>query len=118
VGVADVRDLRGVIEREEAEIGLLITMREPTQPMRSEAAAAGFYRSGSEGVGTWGDHPHIQLLTVAELLDGRRIDMPSPSGSLIFRRGPRVERRRPTTEPLFRNLSTPPKLEEMFQAAP
>ncbi|HEX6752703.1 MAG TPA: DNA methyltransferase [Solirubrobacterales bacterium] len=115
--VADVRDLRGVIEREEAEIGLLITMREPTQPMRSEAAAAGFYRSGSEGVASWGDHPHIQLLTVAELLGGRRIDMPSPTGNLIFRRAPRVERRRPTTEPLFRNLSVPPKLEEMFQPA-
>lgn len=117
-GVAHVRDLRGVIEREEAEIGLLITMREPTQPMRAEAAAAGFYRSGSEGVGTWGDHPRMQLLTVAELLDGRRIDMPRPvGGNLTFRRAPRVERRRPTTEPLFRNLSVPPKLEEMFQPA-
>jgi hypothetical protein len=49
VSVADVRDLRGVIEREEAEIGLLISLREPTQPMRAEAAAAGFYRSGLRG---------------------------------------------------------------------
>jgi DNA modification methylase len=115
VTVADVRDLRGVIEREEAEIGLLISLREPTQPMRAEAAAAGLYRSGSEGVGTWGEHPRMQLLTVAELLDGRRIDMPPPSGNLTFRRAPRVGRRRPTTKPLFRNVSTPPKLEEMFQ---
>lgn len=115
-GVADLRDLRGVIEREEAEIGLLISMREPTQPMRAEAAAAGFYRSGSEGVGSWGKHPRLQLLTVAELLDGRRIDMPPLSGNLTFRRAPRVERRRPTTQPLFRNVSTPPKLEEMFQS--
>jgi site-specific DNA-methyltransferase (adenine-specific) len=117
VGVGDVRDLRGVIEREEAEIGLLISMREPTQPMRAEAAAAGFYRSGSEGVGSWGKHPRLQLLTVAELLDGRRIDMPPLSGNLTFRRAPKVERRRPTTEPLFRNVSVPPKLEEMFQPA-
>ena len=29
------RDLRGVIERENAEIGVLITLQEPTQPMRS-----------------------------------------------------------------------------------
>jgi DNA modification methylase len=116
-GVRDVRDLRGVIEREDAEIGVLITMREPTQPMRTEAAGAGFYRSGSEGVGSWGEHPQIQLLTVDELLDGRRIDMPPLSGNLTFRRAPRVERRRPTTEPLFRNVATPPKLEEMFQSA-
>lgn len=49
--------LRGVIEREEAEIGVLITMREPTQPMRIEAADAGYYRSGSERVGSWGITP-------------------------------------------------------------
>jgi site-specific DNA-methyltransferase (adenine-specific) len=113
-GVAHVRDLRGVIEREEAEIGVLITMREPTQPMRAEATSAGFYRSGSEGVGTWGKHPRIQLLTVSELLDGKRIDMPPLSGSLTFRRAPKVERRQPTTEPLFRNVSTPPELKDMF----
>lgn len=115
VSVADVRDLRGVIEREEAEIGLLISLRDPTQPMRSEAAAAGFYRSGSEGVGTWGKHPRIQLLTVAELLDGRRVDMPPLSGNLTFRRAPRVERRRPMARPLFWNVSEPPNLQEMLQ---
>jgi DNA modification methylase len=116
-GVAHIRDLRGVIEREQAEIGLLITNREPTHPMRVEATAAGFYRSGSEGVGSWGKHPRIQILTIGELLDGRRIDMPPLSGNLTFRRAPRIERRRPTTQPLFRNVSVPPKLGEMFQAA-
>jgi DNA modification methylase len=117
VGVRDVRELRGVIEREEAEIGLLISMRESTTDMRTEAAAAGFYHSGAEGVGTWGKHHRMQLLTVGELLDGRRIDMPPLSGNLTFRRGPRVERRRPTTRPLFRNISSAPKLDEMFQSA-
>lgn len=118
-GVAHVRELRGVVEREEAELGLLITMREPTQAMRAEAAAAGFYRSGSEGVGTWGNHPRLQLLTVRELLDGKRIDMPPLSGNLTFRRSPRLERRRPTTEPLFRNLSKPPReLSKIFKAPP
>jgi DNA modification methylase len=115
--VRDVRDLRGVIEREDAEIGLLLTMNKPTQPMRTEAVAAGFYDSGGEGVGTWGKHPRIQILTVEELLGGKRIDMPPLSGNLTFRRAPRVERRRPMTKPLFRNLSTAPKLEEMFQPA-
>lgn len=114
VGVGDVRDLRGVIEREESEMGLLITLRPPTQPMRTEATAAGFYRSGSEGVGSWGKHPRIQILTVGELLDGRRLDMPPPSGNLTFRRGPQVERRRPTTEPLFRNLPGGTETSEVF----
>jgi site-specific DNA-methyltransferase (adenine-specific) len=101
VGVRHVRDLRGVIEREEAEIGVLVSMQEPTRPMRSEAAAAGHYLSGSEGVGTWGNHPRIQLLTIQELLDGKQIDKPPSVGSLSFKRAPRTERRRPITEPLF-----------------
>jgi len=114
VGVRDVRELRGVLERDEAEIGALISMKAPTKAMRQEAAAAGFYRSGSEGVGSWGKHPKIQLLTVEELLDGRRIDMPPLAGSLTFRRAPALDRRRPTTEPLFRNLAAPPELEKAF----
>jgi len=32
INVAHVRDLRGVIEREKAAIGVLITMEEPTKP--------------------------------------------------------------------------------------
>ena len=40
----DVRDLRGVIEREKAEIGVLLTLEEPTKPMRAEAASAGCYK--------------------------------------------------------------------------
>ena len=41
VGVRDVRDLRGVVEREEAQIGVLICMEKPTKAMRTEAAGAG-----------------------------------------------------------------------------
>jgi DNA modification methylase len=71
VSVSHVRDLRGVIDREQAQIGVLISFNEPTQPMRTEAASAGFYSS------PWGQHPRLQLLTVAELLAGKRIDMPA-----------------------------------------
>jgi site-specific DNA-methyltransferase (adenine-specific) len=58
-GPNHVRDLRGVVERENAQIGVLISMQEPTQPRRSEAAEAGFYHSP-----TWADRPfpRIQLL--------------------------------------------------------
>jgi DNA modification methylase len=65
-----VRDLRGVIEREGAEIGVFICMETPTRDMRKEAASAGFYKS------PWGTHPRIQILTVEELLAGKRIDYP------------------------------------------
>lgn len=70
VSVSHLRDLRGVLEREQADIGVLISLEEPTAPMRKEAASAGFYTS------PWGKHPRLQLLTVDELLTGKGIDRP------------------------------------------
>lgn len=72
--VSHIRDLCHVVERENAEIGVLITMHPHTQPMRAEAADAGFYES------PWGKHPKIQLLTIGELLAGKRVDMPPATG--------------------------------------
>jgi hypothetical protein len=63
------RDLRGVIGREKAAIGVLITMEQPRQPMRSEAASGGFYQS-SRGKAC----PRLQLVTVADRLSGKRVD--------------------------------------------
>ncbi|MCX5970191.1 MAG: site-specific DNA-methyltransferase [Coprothermobacterota bacterium] len=69
---AHVRDLKGVLDREKAAIGVLISMQEPTAPMRMEAITAGFYESE-----VWGrKYPKMQLVTVAELLAGKGIDMP------------------------------------------
>lgn len=84
--VSHVRDLRGVIDREKAQIGVLLTMQDSTGPMRTEAASAGFYAS------PWGTkHPRLQILTVAELLDGRKIDMP-PTGDLrTFKKAPKAK---------------------------
>jgi site-specific DNA-methyltransferase (adenine-specific) len=82
-----VRDLRGVIEREKAEIGVLLSFEEPTAGMRSEAAEAGFYES------PWGKHPRIQLRTIRELLDGKGIDYPHVTGANVTLR--RAQRARP-----------------------
>ncbi|HZJ02765.1 MAG TPA: DNA methyltransferase, partial [Thermoleophilia bacterium] len=87
--VSHLRDLRGVIDREKAEIGVLITMQEPTRPMRQEAASADFY----ESPGWHSKHPRLQILTVQELLDGKGIDYPSTQGNVTFKRAQRVERR-------------------------
>ena len=70
--VAHIRDLKGVLEREKAAIGVLISMQEATSPMKTEAVTAGFYESA-----LWGrKYPRIQLFTVAELLAGKTIEMP------------------------------------------
>ena len=86
--VAHVRDLRGVVEREQAAIGVLITMQEPSQPMRAEVAGGGFYDSP----GWKTRHPRVQILTVGELLSGDRIDMP-PIGqvSVTFKKAPKAK---------------------------
>ena len=87
-GVAHVRDLRGVVEREKAAIGVLITLQDPTRDMRAEAAGAGFYDSPG-----WGkSYPRMQILTVAELLEGKDIEMP-PVGqaSVTFKRATKAK---------------------------
>ena len=86
--VSHVRDLRGVLDREKAALGVLITMEEPTKPMRTEAASAEFYHSPG-----WNTkHPRLQLLTVAELLEGKRVDMPPVKHTNVtFKRAPKAK---------------------------
>jgi site-specific DNA-methyltransferase (adenine-specific) len=84
--VAHVRDLRGVVEREKAAIGVLMTMQTPTQSMRREAASTGFYES------PWGTkHPRLQILTVQELLAGKKIDMPPSRDLRTFKKAPKAK---------------------------
>lgn len=70
VSVAMVRDLVGVLKREGAEIGLFVTLAEPTAPMKVEAAKAGFFTVDEER------YPRVQILTIEQLLDGRKPDLP------------------------------------------
>jgi adenine specific DNA methylase Mod len=71
LGVSMVRDLRGVIEREEAEMGILVTLMEPTSPMVSEAASAGFVKQSAHG-----RMPRLQIVTIEDLLDGKMPKLP------------------------------------------
>lgn len=94
--VPHVRDLRGVIERENAQIGVLLSLREPTKPMRTEAAGAGLYES------PWGTrHPRIQLLTVTDLLLGKAVDRPTRQGNVTFKEAPKHERKTGKQRRLF-----------------
>ena len=88
VSVRDVRDLRGVLDREKAEIGVLISLEEPTKPMRREAADTGFYHSP----GYHKDYPRLQVLTIGELLAGGGIDMPPPrQTNVTFKKAPKAK---------------------------
>ena len=83
VGVAMVRDLKGVLEREKEPIGVLLTLAPPTSEMRVEAAASGFYDSAF-----WGrKFARVQVLTIEEMLGGKRPDM--PWGKAPFAKAPK-----------------------------
>jgi site-specific DNA-methyltransferase (adenine-specific) len=61
VNPAMVRDLKGTMKSQQAEFGILITLKEPTQGMINEAVKEGFYEYGRKQI------PRIQLLTVEQL---------------------------------------------------
>jgi hypothetical protein len=82
VSVPMVRDLVGVIEREKAAIGLFVTLQPPTGPMKAEAAKAGFYQWEGER------YPRIQILTVEELLNGKKADLPLIDHAAVVRQAP------------------------------
>lgn len=67
IGPNYVRDLNGTVEREKAAIGILITMKSPTKPMKTEAVSAGYYTSKYFNRSV----PRIQILTIEELLAGK-----------------------------------------------
>ncbi|MFN8560136.1 MAG: DNA methyltransferase [Anaerolineae bacterium] len=80
-----IRDLVGTVEREQAAIGVFITLEAPSRDMRTEAVSAGYYTSPG-----WNQrYPRIQILTVEELLHGARIEMPQAYGT--FRQAGRVQ---------------------------
>jgi site-specific DNA-methyltransferase (adenine-specific) len=72
-GVKDVRDLRGVLDRDQAAIGILISLQPATGPMETEAASAGFYEHKTNRQ----KYPRLQLRTVKELMEGQGIERPS-----------------------------------------
>lgn len=81
----DVRDLKGTLEREQAALGIFITLEEPSRDMLTEAVSAGFYHSPG-----WNrDYPRVQILTIADLFGGKTVEMPPPSGT--FKQAERVK---------------------------
>ena len=79
VSVTMIRDLHSAMERENAPFGVFITLAEPSQPMLREAAAVGVW----ENEYTARKHPRLQILSLAELMAGRRPDIPWVDASVL-----------------------------------
>ena len=95
VGSPQVQQLKGAMEREEAQIGAFITLQQPTGPMKREAAEAGFY----DPPGLLPPVPRLQILTIEELLSGRKLDYPKVAVA-TFKKAPRqTKSKRQTSTP-------------------
>ena len=99
VNVAMVRDLAHVVAREKAEIGLFVTLAEPSKPMEVEAVKEGFYTSPTTGA----EFPRIQILTIKGLLDGsERARYPDlAQGGHTFKKARRDQGKAAEQEALF-----------------
>ena len=89
----DIRDLKGVLEREKAAIGVFITLKPPTRDMIKEAISAGVYESP---LVQGGKCPKLQILTVEELLTGTNRLIYPEQGRATFKR---AERKSKVPEP-------------------
>ncbi|WPM31182.1 DNA methyltransferase [Hydrogenobacter sp. T-2] len=67
VSVKDIRELKAVVEREKAQMGIFITLEEPTKPMQEEALQGGYYTCPI----TKRNFPKLQIITLKELLEGK-----------------------------------------------
>ena len=71
VNAAVIRDLRGVVEREGAACGILITRERATKPMMQEAKAAGQFKPEH-----FAAFDRLQIVTVQDILDGAKMNLP------------------------------------------
>lgn len=71
VSVNMIRDLHSAMEREKAPIGVFITAALPTRPMETEAAAVGRFEDGFGRT-----YPKLQIITLAELFQGKKPHIP------------------------------------------
>jgi len=73
VNRAAIATLHGDMEREQAQIATLITLEEPTKPMKEEASKAGLYYHPLMGK----NYDKIQIVTVQELIEQeKRLELP------------------------------------------
>ncbi len=87
VSPAMLRELGGTVKSQKAQMGVLITMTKPTADMRAEANRSGTYEHPLTGT----TYPKLQVVTVAELLEGKRPKMPTPILPYVKARARRPE---------------------------
>ena len=89
-GVKDVRDLRGVLDREKAAMGVLISLQPPT---RADGSRGGERRVSTTHKMNEQQYPRLQLRTVKELMEGKGIERPSNVAAVdeTFKKAPKAK---------------------------
>ena len=82
-----IRDLKGVLEREKAPIGVFLSLVEPTRPMVTEAASAGFYELEGRR------YPRLQIITIEQALHGAKSAIPLVDTGAAFKKAGRENER-------------------------
>lgn len=90
VSVPMICDLKGVLDRENAPIGVFLTLVQPTKPMETEAASAGFYTLGER------HYPRLQIITIEQALNGARPAIPLIDTGAAFKRAARESGQQPS----------------------
>lgn len=72
-----ISELRGVVERDGAEFGVFVCLKEPTKGMKREAALGGVIKSRTGAV-----YPRIQIYTIQDYFAGRKPVLPAMEGYL------------------------------------
>ena len=101
VGVKDIRELRDVVNRQKAAIGLFVTLEEPTSEMIKEVKATDPYVSP-----LWKhEYPKIQILTVDQLLKGVNPDIPSTTVN-VYQEAQKIRKADRTKETIIHEFSS------------
>lgn len=86
-----IRDLKGTLDREKAEMALFVTLEQPTADMIHEANQAGLYQLKRLDF----SFPRVQIVTIDALLSGEKLNLPIlredplPQAQKVKRKGPK-----------------------------
>lgn len=96
VGSGMIDALKGVVGN--AQIGVFITLKKPTKPMQTDAVSAGYYKSPLGH-----NYLKIQILSIKELLEGKKINYPSRATGIdtTFKKAKRYKRKQGEQEEMF-----------------
>ncbi|HEX4738868.1 MAG TPA: DNA methyltransferase [Allosphingosinicella sp.] len=95
VGPTPVRELGFVVDREKAQMGVLVMLEEPTQSMKNDALSAGNVQTAH------GRFPKLQIVSIANLFDGKRPLLPHRAPFERLRTVALQEKRHRVADPQF-----------------